>query len=101
MLMSGLISIDVDDQGAWQGIYRTVHDNGHPLEKGYFVNDELHGELKVWSTDGELEDHAFYAYGFDVTIEVNEIVDDVFNITDEEKMILKLKYGFSEYVDRI
>lgn len=51
------------------------------------------GELRTYTSQGELRLLRFMDDGTDVTNTVRDIVEDLYNITDEENVILKLKYG--------
>ena len=92
------VQVTMDEKGLMQGVYRTEHTNRKIWELGYFQDDLLHGEFKMWCDEGKLTDHAFYTNGVDVTDGVKLLVNDLLNISDDERIVLKLKYGFDQYV---
>ncbi len=56
-------------------------------------NGQLHGEYKMWRSNGQLYEHSFWQNGNDITDEIKDLVSDINNITDEEKLLIMLKWG--------
>ena len=97
--------------------YKNYYDNGQPYQHYFLKDGEIHGESKEWFENGVLREHSFYKDGVrhgeykdwynngqlwehsfykddeDITDQVREVVVDILNITSEEKMIIKLKFG--------
>ena len=110
-----------DELGRRQGEYKSWYENGQLKDHDFFVDNYLHGEckrwwdnghlqlhgfyntfdqageFKSWHEDGHIEEHSFYSnsgkYNVNVTQEVTAIVKDVLNITDEERVLIKLQWG--------
>ena len=106
-----------DDQGRLQGECKYWHSNGQLRSHCYYKDGELHGEFKRWYSNGHLRKHCyykdserhgeckwwdenaaaishyFYQDGNDITIEVEALVVDIKNITNKERMLIKLKFG--------
>ena len=57
------------------------------------VDRIFHGEYKQWAVCGALINHEFLCDNKDITKEIKELVYDILNITDDEKMIIKIRFG--------
>lgn len=68
---------------------------------GFARYDLWHGEYKTWDRDGELEKHQFFdnGVGEELTVRVKELVVDIENITDEEKLLLGLTYNLYNFLE--
>ena len=53
----------------------------------------VHGEYKRWSRDGILIIHHFFKRGNNITGDILELVNDILSITNEEKLLIKLRFG--------
>lgn len=80
--------------GCVEGKWEEWHDNGIQAEAGFCVNSEKHGEFRRWARNGNNIEHIFYYRGVSVTFPVMVLVDNIDNITEEERLIIKMKYGF-------
>lgn len=98
-----------------EGGFKSYWDNGQLRHQCYYINDKLSGEFLLYADNGELRFNAFYVDGQqwgrvsiyrdgafdrrwvipnnDITNKVIELVDDPDNITDEEKLIIHLRWG--------
>lgn len=81
--------------GICHGAYKLYHRNGQLRSHGFYVDGEYHCEHKSYQYNGQLDRHRFYANNVEVTNEVNQLVSDITNINDEEKLVLKLQLGFN------
>ena len=81
-----------DEQGM-QGEYKTWYINGAILEHCLFKDSIFHGEYKRWDDDGRLAKHDFDCNDKNITDEVKALVKDILNITQEERLLIKLKWG--------
>ena len=52
----------VDENGLKQGEYKYFH-NGQLWEHSFYLNDNLHGDYKVYHKNGQLWVHSFYQNG--------------------------------------
>ena len=77
----------VDSLGNIQGVCKSLYPNGNRCGHRHYVNGIPHGETKSWGKNGKLYTHRYLANG--------ELVHDFLEspLTDEEKMLLVLKYG--------
>ena len=69
------------------------YDNGQLNVLYHYHYNKLHGEYKLWHNDGELIRHAFWLYGKEVTDQVDKLVTDINDITQEERILIKLAVG--------
>ena len=84
--------------GMLHGSYRDWRKNGRKWEQSSFVNGKEHGMSLYWHNSDNLDDYQevsvkFYNNGNDITEEVCSIINDVANITEEEKTQIALQYG--------
>ena len=67
--------------------------NGKPWYEMHYINDSRHGVHKTWDSSGALTVVKIYSNGEDITDKVLFIVNDLFNITDQEKTLIALAFG--------
>ena len=81
--------------GRMHGKFTEWDQEGNIYKICHIENNQLHGEYIAywWGNSGILE-HSFYYQEVDVTEEVRLLVKDIKHITPEEKLIIKLKFGF-------
>ena len=96
---------DYNEDYQLNGFYELYNENQQLVKKCIYKENQLHGEFRYSKGIGlisyltaQIEDdiivyHEFYCRGKLITLEVKEIVDDIKNITDEERMIIKLAHG--------
>ena len=71
-------------------IVKDFYGNGN-LWRHYYAVD---GEYRSYYNDGRSKEVIFYKHEYTmITNEVEEVVDDILNITNEEKLFIKLKFG--------
>lgn len=58
-----------------------------------YHNDRLHGECVYYDCNKTTIERSFQLHGNDITKQVAKIVNDMYNITDEEKLLIKIKWG--------
>ena len=75
------------------GEYKDYYKNGQMWEHCFYKDDKRHGENKYWDEDGQLQKHRFYKDDNDITKDIVSIVSDINNITEEEKLMIKLTHG--------
>ena len=73
--------------------HKSYYRCGQLREHSFYKDEDLHGEARAWHENGELWLHHFFKDGGNITNQVKEVVVDILNITPEEKMIIKLKFG--------
>ena len=76
-----------------QGEYKRWYENGQLVEQTFYKNSKRHGKFRFWNIDGTLREHGYCHHGVDITEEVYKLLKDPLNPTDEEQMLIKLKYG--------
>jgi len=83
------------EDGKLHGPYKRWNIKGQLLKHCIFENDSIHGEYKSWHGNGQLECHFFYIKtgGFIPMQKITDIVKDVSNLTNEEKLLIKLKFN--------
>lgn len=105
----------LDDQE--HGVCREWDDDCNLMEECTFIHGQLDGEFRMWYNPSLLQVHAFYrngalqgefksrfwagdvavhgfwANGIDIIDQIELIVKDINNITEEEQTLLKLRYG--------
>ena len=81
------------DKFKLQGEYKTFYPDGTISEHRSYIDGRRHGEVKSWGEDGTISYHEFFMNGVWVTKFVSEVVKDISNPTDAERMIVKLKWG--------
>lgn len=105
-----------DELDRYQGKYVSYYGNGQVMETMTFINDntdgeyilyfidgtlgahcfydngDRHGEYKEYSKNGKLLQHVFYQHGKRICGQVMALVKDVMNITDDEKIMIRLKF---------
>jgi hypothetical protein len=79
--------------GKRHGLCYWWHPNGILMERSCWENGGGHGEVLWLSDDGTVCRHAFYDHNKDVSQLVVNNVRNQYNITPEEKLLLKLKYN--------
>ena len=72
---------------------KNYHENGQLWAHYFYKDGKYHGEYKYWNEDGGLWRHCFYKDSIDITTSVKELCNDILAITDEEKLLIKLKFG--------
>ena len=116
-IKTNLIHYFHDEHGNRQGEYKDWHSNGQMYDHDYFVDDQRQGECKQWYENGQMSEHAIYCAGrargeykswddngsvdrhdfrsddSDFTNEVKALVKDINNITDEERLLIKIQWG--------
>lgn len=87
-----LISYVTYDNGIVNGLVKYYHRNGRRESLQYMRGSQYVSEVKKWDKRGNLKFHRFYTtagvyvkYG-----KVSELVQDIENITDDEKLIIML-----------
>lgn len=84
-----------DESGRKQGEYKLFH-NGKITVYGFYKNNNLHGEFKVWDLDEMLQEHSLYVDG---KKEVDFIKNpDAYPKTDEDKTAFILRYGSGPFI---
>lgn len=91
----------VDENARKLGEYKAWYKNGQLMTHCFYRHGYSHGEFKQWLHNGELEVHDFDINvtdpktGDDVYIKdkIQEMVQDINNITEEERMLIKLTWG--------
>lgn len=103
--------------GKRHGEYRSWHKDGVLHKQCTYNNGERDGEFKLWNEYSELLIHCFYKNGVrhgqymrqqwgwndnlffqdnrDITFTVTELVTRIGDITPEEKIIIKLRFGIN------
>ena len=78
---------------------RWAMNTGTPESALFFNQGKLHGEYIKWSQScpGTMLLHTFFQDGFDVHRLVEEIVVDLHNITQEERLLIKLRFGIPTF----
>ena len=80
--------------GKHHGEYKWWWSDGTLGTHCFYKDGELHGEYKWWcSNNGQLYEHRFMKDNKNITTEVKLLVTDILNITNEERMIIKLHHG--------
>lgn len=82
-----------DEQNRCQGEFKKWKSNGRLPRHCFYVNNGFHGEYKSWYDNGDPCRHCFLTNSSDITKEVRALVKDVHDISDEEKLLIKLKWG--------
>ena len=78
----------------FHGKYMKYFSDGTIDTQCFYNNGWRTGEYKTYFCSGKLEFHFFYDnQQRHITNEVEELVEDILNITPEEKMIIKIKFG--------
>src|SRR5690606_9951200 len=83
----------VDEQNHIRGEYKCYHKNGQLKEHCYLVNGRAQGEYKLYHENGHLAYHYFYENDKDITDQVEALVKDINNISNEEKFLIKMTFG--------
>jgi len=83
--------VHIDEHNKRQGEYKIWYDNNNMRLHTFFKDNKLHGEYKGWFKNGELDQHIFYKDDRDITELIEETVNNINNITDEEKLLIKMK----------
>ena len=86
------------DDGCEHGEVKWWHPNGRFGEHSMWEHGDYCGEFKLWKQYNPcnitgLRSHEFLKDNIDLTEDVIDIVNDIKNITDEEKLLIKLKFG--------
>ena len=84
-----------DAAGNVQGVYLSWHSNGRPRLHCIMSDGKKIGEHKVWDKNGDLKSHAFFGSNGELLHidDISALVADIGNITDGEKLVIKLKMG--------
>ena len=72
---------------------KLYYTNGKPKRHHYLKDGYCHGEFKYWHANGQLWKHFFMKDNKNITDQIEEVVVDILNITNEEKLMIKLKFG--------
>jgi len=84
-----------DEKHNVQGEYKVWHGNGQLKVYCIYKDNVLHGEYKSWYSDGQPQYHCFYKNSVIITNQIKELVKDINNITEQERMLIKLKFDIS------
>ena len=100
-----------------QGECKQWHDNGQLSVHCFYVDSQVHGECKRWHASGQMRMHCFYVDGEsqgeckqwhdsgelwhhsfcenrnNITADIKALVVDINNISSEERMLIKLRFG--------
>ena len=103
--------------GQRHGEYKAWYPNGQLCSYRLYVNDKRHGEYKQWYDNGQLYTHknydngklhgeykffnhnegmiqsTFWVHGKEVTKQVDKLVTNRYDITHEERTLVKLAIG--------
>lgn len=95
LTLGGVWSGWLDDKQQKQGefIVTSATDPLVIITRGYMLNNKRHGYYWKASTYSEPIVKFFYE-DEDITCEVEKVVEDLMNITDEECVVIKLRWGF-------
>lgn len=74
------------------GEYKSWWTNGTLREHTFFYNDNCQGEFKRWDRHKRLTAHLFFKGGMDLTNQIKALVDDIKNLTEEDRVLITLKY---------
>lgn len=76
------------------GEHKAWFKDGRLMRHLFYNEGAKHGESKTWGKNGKLSYHEFFLQGSCITDNIALMVRDMDNITSEEKLIIKMKYGF-------
>jgi len=79
--------------GKRHGEFKLYYSNGQLYVHTHFVDGKRHGEYKEYNQNGQLDFHCFYQHHIDITNQIKSIVNDISNITQQEQLIIQLKYN--------
>jgi len=85
--------------GLLDGEYKKLYSNGKLSNHYFYKNGKLYGEYESWYENGPLRIHSFYKDNNDITKHVKELVKDITNITDEEKLLIALKFDITFFLN--
>ena len=113
------VQANYDENGSYHGEYKHWHKCGilkehshhrHGYQHGelkrwlntgmlsvhtFYKVGRLHGEFRRWWEDGKQNSHAYYVDGYNMTEEVTNMLGDILNPTDEDRLLVKLKWGIN------
>jgi len=75
------------------GEYKLWYEHGLIRIHCFHKNGSLHGEYKRWHPTGQLESHSYLLNGVSITPQVISLIEDINNITEEERLLIMLKFG--------
>lgn len=79
--------------GEKNGRHKEWRDDGRMKIDSHFREGWAHGQWREWSYDGHIWEDCFYVKGNSVQPEIRKMVEDISNITEEEKLLIKLHFG--------
>ena len=82
-----------DELGKMQGEFKEWHRSGRLKTKCIYKGNRCHGELMAWDVYGSISCHGFAYNGEMITPAVRALVKNMLKITDEERLLIKLKWG--------
>lgn len=89
-----IVDISYYSHGFMHGLRTVYRDTGRLYSQKRYVNGDHFGEYKEWANNGDVRVHQFvYKDKFYPIEEVSNIVSDINNVTKEEEMLLRLKFG--------
>lgn len=78
--------------GNLHGEYKSWFQNGQIAEHCFYEHGTRHSEHKLLSEQGVILAHHFATNGWDAYDAIKLVVEDIDNITEEEKTLIKLKW---------
>lgn len=83
-----------DENGKIHGEHKLLWRNGNVFRQCMMEHGIINGEHKRWHEDGSFQDHLFLkSHKCDITEEIKALVNDMNNITDEERTLIKLAWN--------
>ena len=79
--------------GYLKGEYKRWYANGQMWMHCFYVDGEWQGEFKSWHENGELWQHSFCENSNNITADIKALVVDIRNISNEERILIKLRFG--------
>jgi len=89
-----LWEISNNRNGRKHGKMIAYSEDGTHYRVSHWEDGEVHGVLYNWGTKNEtLSCREFYYHGHDITYEIKALVDDINNISEQEKTLIAIKYN--------
>lgn len=86
-------------EGVHHGEFKWWYENGQMESHSFYKDGYWDGEFRSWFADGSPRSHTFWNRTMSLTGDVIAIVNDINNITPEEKVFIKLQLGIPFLTD--